>query len=130
MAKNTSWYIFFTSTGMKKFILLAAICIATQVIAQTPDSASSESQTKDLDYYMLKNNSVIHFLATGEAETVLNNASLQNGITITAVGEVVYQDGKKVQLKNGNCINAAGQQESCEKLNELVRAKLKNKDQK
>lgn len=101
---------------MKKYFTLIGIFIALQASAQQADSA----KTKDADYYMMKNKNVIHFLSTGEGETVLNTATLSNGIMITAKGEVVSKDGTKKVLGNGECVNAEGIVQDCAALDARI----------
>ena len=90
----------------------------------------STEKPKDLDYYMMKNDNVVHFLVTGEVETVMNNATLLNGTVITSTGEVVKKDGSKLLLKNGECVNAAGEQDNCEKLDANVKDNASKKEKK
>jgi hypothetical protein len=112
---------------MKKFLLLACLACVFHAQAQQADSSGI---AVDLDYYMLKNNSLIHYLATGEAETVLDNATLSNGTVVTAAGKMLTKSGTKSQLVNGECIDAAGALKSCEVLDARVKKKLEEKDNK
>ena len=116
---------------MKKLIAFTFILLNALIInAQSTDSSLTKSQNKDVDYYMMKNNALIHFLATGEAETIIASATLADGVTVTGSGEVVNRDGSKRKLNNGECIDAHGVTRSCESLDAGVKMKVKGKDQK
>src|SRR6478735_7715064 len=83
---------FFNPTGMKKYFFLSLLFPAISVVAQ-PAAGYKSADVKSADYYMMKNDNVIHFLSTGEAETVMTNATLLNGTIITSSGDVVTKKG-------------------------------------
>ena len=111
---------------MKKYLLLSGIFILIQVHAQEP-AQKSAAHAKDADYYMMKNNNLIHFLATGEVETVMNTATLSNGTVISSKGEIVSKQGEKIKLANGECINADGKREGCAMLDSMLTKQVKPK---
>lgn len=113
---------------MKKYLVLTGILLSTLANAQNSNPPAGKRQSKDLDYYMLKNDKVIHYLATGEVETILTNATLLNGTVITSSGEIVAKNGTRTKLASGDCVNADGTKEDCASLDSLVKIKTKAKN--
>ena len=100
--------------------MVAASLFLISVSAQDPNGKKS-------DYYMMKNNHVLHFLSTGEVETVMSNATLANGTVLTAKGEMTGKKSAKKQLENGECIDVDGTLQPCAVLDSLLTAKIKSK---
>lgn len=97
---------------MKNTMTAILIFLFCNVWAQ--DSKKDEKpKTTSIDYYMMKNSSLLHYRSTGEVETVLTDVSLLNGVVITAKGEIVSADGAKTKLIDGECANTEGKKSDC-----------------
>lgn len=112
---------------MKKILILSLFLVSSFGYGQEVKKEKAESGDR-LDYYVFKNNSLIHFRATGEAETVLIDVSLMNGIVITAKGELVAENGTRQKLLDGECVNGEGRKSECTVLEQNLRNSLKVKE--
>jgi hypothetical protein len=120
------WYIFFQLIEMKIILLVLSIFLNNLAIAQQP--VADKSSDGNPEYYMMKNNHLLHFLNTGEVETVMSNATLSNGIVLTAKGEMAGKKAAKQKLVNGECIDIDGTLKSCAMLDSLLTKKIKSKN--
>jgi len=107
---------------MKKYLVLTGLVIFTSGMSQDPPGK------KAADYYMMKNNHVLHFLSTGEVETVMTNATLANGIVISANGDMAGKKSVKQKLENGECIDVEGIMQPCSMLDSILTGNVKSKD--
>jgi len=108
---------------MKIILLLLSILSGSIAFAQ-----SSSDKAGSTDYYMMKNNHLIHFLGTGEVETVMTNATLANGTVLSSKGEMVGKKAAKQKLENGECIDVDGALKSCATLDSLLTEKIRSKE--
>lgn len=106
---------------MKKNLVLVISFLFISALAQDP-------QSKKTDYYMMKNNHVLHFLSTGEVETVMTNATLSGGTVLNSKGEVTMKGGSRKKINNGECIDAEGMVQPCNYLDSLLSAKIQSKE--
>jgi hypothetical protein len=107
---------------MKKYLALSGLLLVTSVMSQEPQGKKSS------DYYMMKNNHVLHFLSTGEVETVMSNATLANGIVISANGEMAGKNSIKNKLENGECIDVDGVMQPCSMLDSILTRNVRSKE--
>src|SRR6187431_2536807 len=112
---------------MKIISLLLCILFINIAHAQQP---ATEVKSKNVEYYMMKNNHVLHFLSTGEVETVMTNATLANGIVLSANGEMAGKKASKKKLENGECIDVDGSLTSCAVLDSLLTEKIRSNEKK
>src|SRR5215203_4381339 len=105
---------------MNKYLVFATSLLLISAI-QNPEG-------KRTDYYMMKNNHLLHFLSTGEVETVMTNATLANGTVLSANGEMAGKKAGKKKLDNGDCIDLDGVLQSCSTLDSLLSQKIRSKD--
>jgi len=108
---------------MKNILLLLGILFSSIAFAQQ----SSSDKAGSTDYYMMKNNHLIHFLNTGEVETVMSNATLANGTVLSANGEMAGKKAAKKKLENGECIDVEGMMQPCARLDSVLTEKIKRK---
>ena len=121
----SGWYKFLNLNAMKYIFLIPFIFSTTLAMAQQP---SSDLPNRNTEYYMMKNNHLLHFLSTGEVETVMSNATLSNGIVLTSKGDMAGKKAAKQKLENGECIDVDGALKSCAILDSLLSAKIKSND--
>ena len=111
---------------MRKIFILSLLLVTSLVYGQEVNKEKPEASDR-VDYYIFKNNSLIHFRPTGEAETVLIDVSLMNGIVITAKGELVAENGTRQKLLDGECVSGEGLKSDCAVLEQKLRNSLKMK---
>jgi hypothetical protein len=94
---------------MKKIIVFAAGCIfALNAFAQQGSvlaPSQSNSQWKDTYCASAKDGHTI--VMNGKNELVVD-ITLQNGTKITTDGDIIKQDGSKVTLQSGQCVDKEG----------------------
>src|SRR5437868_5634982 len=108
---------------MKKlFLLIATVAFATGVFAQAGttdkkmDSKPAMSTDKKMTHcYAMKDGAMLHCWGKDGHEAMTSDATLKNGTKVSTSGEVTMKDGKKTQLKNGQCILANGKIEDFDK---------------
>jgi hypothetical protein len=108
---------------MKNIFFLLIILSINVAYAQQ----SAENKSASTDYYMMKNDHLLHFLGTGEVETVMSNATLSNGTVLTSKGEMVGKKAVKQKLENGECIDVLGMMRSCAELDSALTEKIRMK---
>lgn len=114
---------------MRKIIYtLFAVVVTSGVFAQS-DKNSSESNEKLSKYgfYMMKEDYLIHYNADGNMDTLTASIVLRNGKTLTSIGELFGKNGTRVFLKEGQCVNANGNIDDCEKLKQKMFKKMEKK---
>ena len=115
---------FFGLNSMKNIFLFLSILFFNAAVAQ---QAATEIKSASTEYYMMKNNHLLHFLSTGEVETVMSNATLANGTVLSAKGEMVGKKAAKQKLENGECINVDGVLRPCALLDSMLTEKIRMK---
>jgi hypothetical protein len=112
---------------MKNIIFtLFAVFITSCLFGQVQDSVKKDHYIK-YGYYMMHPDYVIHYLASKRSDTLFADVSLPNGQTLTARGELLEKKGKKIFLKEGECLNANGNTEDCDKLKKKLEKKTESK---
>jgi uncharacterized protein DUF6799 len=116
-----------TMNCMKNITLtLLAVLISGCLFAQAQDSVKKDHYIK-YGYYMMHPDYVIHYLASKKADTLFADVSLPNGQTLTSRGELLEKKGKKIFLKEGECLNANGNADDCDKLKKRLEKKTETK---
>lgn len=89
---------------MKKIIAFAlSICFSAEVL---PARMSVQDKKDDVSYCaLLKSGKII---LTADGKQVYSEVKLQKGIKLTTGGIVIYPNGSKIVLKNGECIDREG----------------------
>lgn len=109
---------------MKNIFLLLSILILSNANAQQQTASTASGNT---EYYMMKNNHLLHYLSTGEVETVMSNATLSNGTVLSSKGEMVGKKAAKQKLEDGECVDVEGTLRPCTLLDSMLTEKIRAK---
>jgi hypothetical protein len=91
---------------MKKLIVLITVCIFS-LNAMAQDAYANADSKPHGDKYcakMMNGKMMVMY----EGKEITSDVSLANGMQVTANGTLIKNDGSKVTLKNGECIDKDG----------------------
>ena len=91
---------------MKQKLVLIAICICFSKGIPAPPQVRSQDKKDDVSYCAILMSGKI--IVTANGKPVYNIVKLEKGIRLTTGGMVIYPNGIKIFLKNGECIDREG----------------------